>query len=347
MIVYMFTLLLGFALSLYATPVMREAALRFGIVDRPDGVLKNHAEPVAYLGGLAVYLSFLITLALVFEFNPQFIAILLAGTIIIIIGLVDDFGFLTPGIKLFGQLIAVWVLIKGGVHIKWVFLPTVYGEPVVAYILSAFWLVGIINAFNIIDIMDGLASTVGAVASLMFFGVAYMNGYGVIAAMTIALAGALIGFLRYNRSPARIYLGDTGSMFIGMMLGSLAMIGGYTKHNMVALLAPVLILGVPIFDTFLVMAIRWKKGQPVMWGSPDHYALRLRKMGWSINAIVAVSGAATLALGMIAFLLMHLSDINGVILCGAVALVGLGVAIWVGRVEMPDKRPAPSEERPQ
>jgi len=345
--IYLFALLLSFSLALYTTPVMREAALRFGIVDRPDGVLKDHAAPVAYLGGLAVYLSFLITLALVFEFNLQVIAILLAGTIIIILGLVDDFGFLTPGIKLFGQLIAVWVLIKGGLHIHWVFLPTTYGVPVIAYILSAFWLVGVTNAFNIIDIMDGLASTVGAVACLMFFGVAYLNGYHVIAAMTIALAGSLMGFLRYNRNPAQIFLGDTGAMFIGMMLGSLAMIGGYTRQNHVGILAPVLILGVPIFDTFLVMALRWMKGQPAMWGSPDHYALRLRKMGLSVNAIVAISGAVTLALGLLSFFLMRLSDVGGMILCGAVGLVGLGVAIWVGRVKMPDKSRVAEVERPR
>lgn len=346
MAIYLFTFILSFSLSLYATPIMREAALRFGIVDKPDGVLKNQSAPVAYLGGLAVYLSFLISLALVFDFTPQVLALLLAGTIVIILGLIDDFGFLTPGIKLFGQLLAVWVLFKGGIYIQIEFLPLTFGVPVAGYLLSMLWLVGLANAFNIIDIMDGLASTVGAVASLVFFGVAYMNGNSTIAALTIALAGALIGFLRYNREPARIYLGDTGSMFIGLMLGSLAMIGSYTEQNRAGLLAPVLILGVPIFDTFLVMVLRWSKGHPVMWGSPDHYALRLKKMGWSVNSIVALSGAVSLLLGLTAYLVMQMKDEwQALLICAVVGLIGLIVAWWLSRVEMPtiNNRPRKDE----
>lgn len=336
MLIYLFTFILSFALSLYATPIMREAALRFGIVDKPDGVLKNQSAPVAYLGGLAVYLSFLISLALVFDFTPHVLALLLAGTIVIILGLIDDFGFLTPGIKLFGQLLAVWVLFKGDIYIQIEFLPLTFGIPLASYLLSMLWLVGVANAFNIIDIMDGLASTVGAVASLVFFGVAYMNGNTTIAALTIALAGALIGFLRYNREPAKIYLGDTGSLFIGLMLGSLAMIGSYTEQNKAGLLAPVLILGVPIFDTFLVMVLRWRKGHPVMWGSPDHYALRLKKMGWSVNNIVALSGGVSLVLGLVAYWVMQITiEWHALLICGLVGLIGLIVACWLSRVEMP------------
>lgn len=345
---HIFTFLLSFSLAIYVTPIMREAALRFGIVDKPDGELKKHEKPVPYLGGLAVYLSFLISLALVFDFNPQVLALLLAGTIVIILGLIDDFGFLTPGIKLAGQLIAVWVLIKGGIYIKLEFLPTTFGVPIAAYLLSVLWLVGLTNAFNIIDVMDGLAASVGAAASLVLFGVALMNDRPTIVALTIALAGALGGFLRYNRAPAQIYLGDTGSMFIGLMLGSLAMIGSYTEHNTVALLAPVMILGVPIFDTFLVMVIRKLKGRPIMWGSPDHYALRLRKKGWAVNTIVGVSTLATLILGGTAYFLMQLKNTNlAFVVVSVVAVIGLVIAFLMGRIDMPEPDKKEPEEDPE
>jgi len=336
MVLYALTLILSFLLALYITPIMREAALRFDIVDRPDGNLKTHGEPVPYLGGLAVYLSFLVAVALVYDFDQVVLGLLLGGTLVVIIGLIDDFGFLSPQVKLVGQLVAVAVLIKSGIYIKLEFLPKVNGVPVVAYILSVLWLVGLTNAFNIIDVVDGLASTVAAAAAAVLFGVAVWNDRPTIAVLTLALAGALIGFLRYNRHPARIYLGDTGSLFIGFMLGALAMIGSYTPNNDMAWAAPIVILGVPIFDTFLVMFLRWRKGRPVMFGSPDHYPLRLRKMGWSVSGVVALSAVVTLLLGGAAFWMMSMHlELHAFILCCVLGLAGIGAAIWVGRVDMP------------
>jgi len=344
MILYSLTFALSLLLAIYLTPIMRKAAIRFGIVDRPDGRLKTHEEPVPYLGGLAVYLSFLVALALVYDFDRQVLGLLLGGTIVVLLGLIDDFGFLSPRVKLAGQLVAVGVLIKSGIYVQLEFLPEIRGVPVMAYLLSVLWLVGLTNAFNIIDVMDGLASVTASIASFMLFGVALLNGRPTIAVLTLALAGSLIGFLRYNKPPARIYLGDTGSLFIGLMLGALAMIGSYTSKNDMAYLAPVLILGIPIFDTFLVMFIRWRKGLPVMFGSPDHYALRLRKMGFSVRGVLVISAVAGLLLGGAAFWLMAMrSETHAFMLCCAAAAVGLGVAVWVGRVPMPQ----PSDEQRQ
>jgi len=335
MILYGLTFVLSFLLAFYLTPIMREAALRFGIVDKPDGKLKKQREPVPYLGGLAIYLGFLGAIAFVYDFDRQVLGLLLSGTIMVLLGLIDDFGFLSPRIKLAGQLIAVWVLIKSGIYIKLIFLPKYHDVPVFAYALTALWLVGMTNAFNIIDVMDGLAATVASMAALVLFGVALWNHHLTIAVLTLALAGSLLGFLRYNRPPARIYMGDTGSLFIGLMLGSLAMIGSYTKYNGLAYLAPILILGVPIFDTFLVMFIRFWRGKPIMYGSPDHFALRLKMKGWSVPAIVITSGATTLILGAAAFWMMLMkSEIDAMILSGLFGLVGLAVAIWVGRVKV-------------
>jgi len=156
-LLYFFSFTLAFLLSLYLTPLVKKAALQFGIIDKPDGKLKQHRYPVAYLGGLAVYLSFLISLALTFSFDREVLGILLAGTIIVVLGLIDDFGVLSPSIKLFGQIIAILVLIRSGIYIKLEFLPWYFSFP-----LSFLWLIGITNAFNIIDVMDGLSSGVGS-----------------------------------------------------------------------------------------------------------------------------------------------------------------------------------------
>lgn len=289
---YFLAFTLAFLLSLYVTPLVKKAALQFGIIDKPDGKLKQQKVPVAYLGGLAVYISFLISLALTFSFDQEVLGLLLAGTIVVVLGLIDDFGVLSPWVKLFGQSIAILVLIRSGIYIKLAFLPWYVSFP-----LSFLWLIGITNAFNLIDVMDGLSSGVAFVCSLILFVVGIWNGRIIIAIMAISLGGSLLGFLRYNFEPAKIYLGDTGSMFIGMMMGALAMIGDYTSKNIVACVVPVIILGVPIFDTMFVMYIRRCRGLHIIAGSPDHFALRLRKWKLSTKQTVIVSYVITALLG--------------------------------------------------
>ena len=300
--IYFLTFSLAFLLSTYVTPLVRKAALQYGIIDKPDGKLKQHKAPVAYLGGLAVYISFLISLALIFSFDKEVLGLLLAGTIIVVLGLIDDFGVLSPWVKLFGQSIAIFVLIRSGIYIRLGFLPWY-----LSFTLSFLWLIGITNAFNLIDVMDGLSSGVALVCSLIIFVVGVWNNNVIIAIMAISLGGSLLGFLRYNFEPAKIYLGDTGSMFIGMMMGALAMIGNYTSNNLVACLAPVVILGVPIFDTLFVMYIRWRRGLHVIAGSPDHFALRLRKWRLSTKQTVIVSYAITAILGGAALLMVQVA----------------------------------------
>src|SRR5213594_1141901 len=234
------TLTFGLALllSLYSVPMARRAALQFNVVDRPDGRLKHQAEPVPYFGGLAVYVAFLISLALTFEFRQDVLGLILGGTLMVMLGLIDDFGVLKPWPKLIGQLIAVFVLIRSGIRIEIAALP-----DWLDLLLTVLWMVGIINAINIIDVMDGLAGGVGLIACGWLFVVAAVNHDALVAVMTSALGGSLLGFLRYNFYPAKIYLGDAGSLFLGLMLAALAMIGKYTAVHPVAVLAPVFILG--------------------------------------------------------------------------------------------------------
>jgi UDP-GlcNAc:undecaprenyl-phosphate GlcNAc-1-phosphate transferase len=327
--IYPTAFVMAVVLSLWLTPRMRQAALRFGIVDRPDGRLKQHREPVPYLGGLAIYLAFLLALSVTLRFGDEILGLLLAGSIVVLLGLVDDLGQLGPWTKLGGQLVAVLVLIKSGIYIKLAFLP-----PYVAIPLTVLWLLAITNAFNLIDIMDGLSVGTALVAAVALFVVAEWNGRTMAATVLAALAGSCLGFLRYNFEPARIYMGDAGSMFIGLMLGSLAMINAYTEVNRIAALAPALILGVPLFDMLFVMYIRWRRGLPVMLGSPDHVALRLRRWRLSIRQTVLLSYAVTFALGAVAVSITLLPAREALILIGIVAVVALVAALCLNRIDM-------------
>jgi len=328
--IYLFAFMLSLGLSLYVTPIVRKGALLYDIVDRPDGKLKNHKDPVAYLGGVAVYLAVLLTLALTFDLSREILGILLSGTIIVILGIIDDFKVLPPKIKFIGQAIAAFVLIKSGIYIKLVFLPLWLN-----LILSFLWLMVITNAFNIIDVMDGLAAGIGCLVAIILFIVAIMNQHVLIAILTIALAGSLLGFLRYNFEPAKIYLGDTGSLFIGLLLGALSMIGSYTQNNIVACLSPVIILGIPIFDTVFVVYIRWRRGIPIIYGSPDHFALRLRKWRFSTIQTVIMSYAASLILGLLAIVMLLVpSNLAALGIILVPLLGGVSLAVFLKRINM-------------
>ncbi len=292
MSLFLLTLLLGALFSIYGVPIARAAALKYGIVDAPDGRLKHQKEPVPYFGGLAIYLAFLMSLAFTFEFRQDVLGIVLAGTIVVMLGLIDDFGVLTPATKLIGQLLAVFVLIKSGIRIEIAAWP-----EWLKIVLTVFWMVGLINAFNLLDIMDGLSAGIGAVSASLLLAVAWLQGDQTIVFMLAALIGSLAGFLKYNWQPARIYMGDTGAMFIGLILGALAMIEKYPSNHAFSLLTPVFILGVPIFDTLFVMYIRFRRGLPIFWGSPDHIAIRLRHWGMTVPQIVATSYVATALVG--------------------------------------------------
>ncbi|HEV8540213.1 MAG TPA: MraY family glycosyltransferase [Nitrospiraceae bacterium] len=329
MFLYVLTFTLALLLALYGVPLARRAALQFNVVDHPDGRLKHQSAPVPYFGGLAVYLAFLVGLALTFEFRQDVLGLVLAGTLMVMVGLIDDFGVLTPGPKLIGQLIAVFVLIRSGIRIEIAAFP-----EWLDLLITVFWMIGIINAFNIIDVMDGLAGGIGVIACGWLFVVAVMNQDTMVAVMLAALAGSLVGFLRYNFHPASIYLGDTGSLFVGLMLGALAMIGKYTVVNPISVLAPVLILGVPVFDTLFVMSIRWIRGVPVFWGSPDHFALRLRQWNLTVPQIVVVSYVVAFFVGAVGVLSIFVSLSTAAGLIGTVLALGIVVAFWLKRIDM-------------
>lgn len=264
---------LAAVLSLYLTPILRTAAIRLGILDRPDGKLKNQAEPVPYLGGVAVHLAYLLALGLFLEFDRQVLGVLLAGTLALLVGLVDDFGVLTPLPKLLGLGVAVFALLRAGVIVELVNLPFI-----LHWLLATFWLLLVANAFNLVDIQDGLASGLGVIAAVGIAVVGFYFGQGVLAVMAAALAGALLGFLPSNFPKARMYLGDAGSLAIGMTLGALALAIRWTELSPAGFFAPLALLAVPISEVVYLVLLRARQGIPFWRGSPDHVALRWRAL---------------------------------------------------------------------
>ncbi|MBP7654655.1 undecaprenyl/decaprenyl-phosphate alpha-N-acetylglucosaminyl 1-phosphate transferase [Candidatus Dependentiae bacterium] len=287
---------LAFILTVLSVPVFRNYALKRGIVDNPDNNLKRQKSPVPYLGGLSIFVPVFICSILVllksilnidselnFSFNQLviIIQILLCATIMMILGLIDDIKNLSPYPKLIVQFLVAIVITRFGIIIQIKFFP--YW---VNYFLTVMWIVSMTNASNLIDIMDGLCSGVISIACLTFIICGVITGNSVVLMFGSILGGATLGFLIYNYAPAKIYLGDAGSLMIGFIMSALAVSMSYTGNNILALLSPVIILGIPLYDTFLIVYFRIKAGKSPIRGSNDHFALRLNSLGFSVKESV-------------------------------------------------------------
>lgn len=335
MLIYMLAFVFSLVFGIYWTPVMAKAALQLGIVDRPNGELKSHARPIPYLGGIAVFISFLLTVGVLSDFEQQILGLLLSGTIILVVGLVDDFGVLSVSQKLLGQTLAALVLVKSGIYIRLEFIPWYLAIP-----LTVLWVLAVTNAFNIIDVMDGLAAGVAVVSGIVLAAANIMAGRDSFAFLCIVLAGATLGFLRYNFHPAKIYLGDAGSLFLGFMLAALSMNAGYTRVNLLAVIAPVLILGIPLFDLAFVVYVRWRKQLPVTQGSPDHFALRLQRCRLSVKETAIMTYLVTALLGAAALVMSQVTlEWAMVTVCG-MSLLGIITAYLLLKVDV-DTRTVP------
>lgn len=286
--------LVAFAVSVAIIPGIIRMATRIGWLDRPGGV-KAHKAPTPYGGGLGIAAGtaagFLLAWGLGTPPVPATIVVVGAATLIFAGGIYDDFRPLGAWAKFAIQGAAAATLIAWDVRLHIALLP-----DVVNISLTVLWILGVTNAVNMIDIMDGLAASVTGIAAVTFGLIGLLFGESELAVPAFALAGALCGFLRYNFQPARIFMGDAGAQFIGFLLAALSIQGSYTTFNEVALLSPILILGVPIFDTVLITVLRIRKGRSPFLASNDHLAIRLRRMGFGVRDTVRVCVFSTVVL---------------------------------------------------
>ena len=290
----------GLAAVLIATPALKRLAWATGYLDHPEA-RKLHIAATPLLGGVAVALGTALGANLGFWSLdlglPKPALWWMAGALVAVgLGLIDDRFGMAPGPKLFIQAFAAWLFLQGGIY------PQRWIGPIFGQLISIVWMVGLMNAINFLDNMDGIVGGVSAICALAFAALLITWGQPHAALFALGLAGATLGFLRYNFPPARIFLGDAGSLFLGYALGALGLIAARTGPGLSGVLASLLVLGYPLFDTCFVVFIRLYEGRKIYVGGRDHTTHRLARLvrgprrtaAWvyATTAILAMSGVA-------------------------------------------------------
>ena len=309
---HLFCFIFPLLLSIYIIPILIKTAFRFNVLDTPDNNIKKHEKPTPYLGGFALYIPFITTLAIAYPFENQILWLLLGVTLLLFVGFVDDLKVLGPSQKLFGQIIAVICFLKGGYSLKANFFSDFLNIG-----FSAFWMLSIINAFNLIDVMDGLATTVSIMAGVSFLIIAFLFKQYALTILLLAFLAPLIVFFFYNKPPAKIYLGDAGALFVGGFFAAIPQLFKWSGQHYLAYYAPVIILAIPLLELFFLVVIRTFKGIPFYRGSPHHFAIYLKRKGWSVKQILIFVCLMSIVLFSVATLfLFNYISFTGVIISG-------------------------------
>ncbi|MEC1523416.1 MraY family glycosyltransferase [Neobacillus niacini] len=298
---FFFTLIVCFVISILITPLIKKLALFIGATDKPNQ-RKVHQSTMPRLGGLAIFISFIVGIMIFKPINPASISILIGSTIIVITGILDDLLELSAKYKLIGQLAAAFtVVFLGDLQVFFVNLPF-GGQLELGYLSIPFtilWIVGITNAINLIDGLDGLAAGVSCIALVTISWMALIQGnLYVVAVGTIVLMGTL-GFLFYNFHPASIFMGDTGALFLGFIISVLSLLG-YKNVTFISFIIPVIILGVPISDTFFAIMRRIINKQPLSAPDKSHLHHCLLRLGYSHRQTVLLIYAMAAFFGLVA-----------------------------------------------
>jgi len=334
---YILIFFASLGIAFIGTPLVRRMAVTLGVVDLPGG-RKIHTSPIPLLGGAAVYVAFLTgwllfgreeTAAGLFS---QVAGIVGGATIVALVGLWDDSRGkrLGPLVKFGGQLLAASALILGGIHIE------VLRYPALNILGTLIWVVGITNAINFLDNMDGLSTGVSAVAAAFFFLLATTNGQYLVASLSAAILGATLGFLPYNfaftqpRRPATIFIGDTGALFLGFLLAAIGIKLRFENTDIVTWMIPVLVMGLPIFDMTLVVLSRIRRRIPPYRAGRDHFSHRLVRLGLTRREAVLTLYLVAIAFGMFSLFLLKASIVEGYF-TGVV--IAIGALLMLVRLE--------------
>ncbi|OGS27608.1 MAG: hypothetical protein A2297_04225 [Elusimicrobia bacterium RIFOXYB2_FULL_48_7] len=337
--VYLIAFLFALGLSLILTPLSRKLAILLSIYDHPISEVKTHKKSTPYLGGIAIAVSFwggLMLIRLLTNLPTGTLrslrGIFIGSFIVFLLGLFDDVK--RKGLKFQSKFIIQAIpgilLIVYGMRMKFI-------QPEwFAILVTTVWIIGVTNAMNIIDIMDGLSSGIAVIAAVGFFFIGLPSEEEIyVNFASIALAGACLGFLPYNLSKSyKIFMGDTGSLFIGFILAAISLGTRYTDINTLGLFAPILILAIPIYDTFLVMYFRWKKGINPFMGSKDHFALRLEKKGLQRKTILIYTYSAGVILSCISFIVTIVNIYSAAIIYLFTIFIALFIAKLLSKIHV-------------
>lgn len=323
---YFVAFTIALAVAYIATPQVINLATKAGALDAPDA-RKVHTKPIPRMGGLAIYAGFVLAVLASMHVNREIMGLLAGGTFILILGIIDDIMQLSAKVKLLGQIAAAAVLVLFDIRIEWLTNP--FGEMIyVEYLaipLTILWVVGLTNTVNLIDGLDGLAAGVSTIASITILLVALQQNFWSVAILSAALAGSALGFLQHNFNPAKIFMGDTGSMFLGYMLAAVSVTGAVKSAATIALIVPIVALGLPIMDTAFAIIRRYMSGKPIFKPDKGHLHHRLLEMGLTQKQAVLLMYVISGCLGMSA---IALTEVNRAL--GALIVIGLVVVAFLG-----------------
>jgi len=313
--------------TLVSLPWARRAAFALGFVDVP-AQRKVHRTPMPLLGGAAIFLGAIVAVLIIYRGDPEptVIGVLLATTVVALTGLIDDYRPLPAWAKLGGQFLGFLILVAFGIRVR---LPL--PEPV-DYVITLIWLLGITNAVNFLDNMDGLSAGISAVTTSFILLLALTNNQFLVAALAAALLGACLGFLRHNFPPARIFMGDVGSLFLGFLLAVMGIQLRFPQNShFVTWMVPVLLFGLPIFDMTLVVISRLRRGLSPTTAGKDHTSHRLVRFGFSPREAVLILYLFSGILGMMALYITQANILEGYAAGGACAFLALAAIGWLER----------------
>ena len=319
-------------LSFLLTPPVKKLAYRIGAIDVPKDGRRMHKRPTPRLGGLAIFGGFLVAAIVTGHITPQRLWILAGAAVIVVLGIFDDRNALSAKFKFVVQIVAAAIpVIFGNLRIAMFTNPFLFSDSLywnlgaLSIPITILWIVAITNAVNLIDGLDGLAVGVSSIASMTMLAVALFIGETEIAVILAALAGACVGFMPYNLNPASIFMGDTGSTFLGYMLATLSIQGLFKVYALISFAVPFLILGLPIFDTAFAIVRRVLSGRSPLAPDRGHVHHRLIDMGFNQKQAVAILYVISVVLGLIAVVLTTSGELRAMVLVAAV-IIGLIVS---------------------
>ncbi|WP_047374478.1 glycosyltransferase family 4 protein [Exiguobacterium sp. ZOR0005] len=331
-------MLVSFVMAILITPLVRRFAYLIGAVDHPNA-RKVHMRPMPRIGGLAIFISFLIGYALLLPASRYNDAILIGAVVIILTGLIDDRFQLSARVKLMGQMIATVVVLHSGMRIEMINLPFdqqlylgSWSIPV-----TVLWLIGITNAINLIDGLDGLAAGVSSIALGTIALLAIIQGNVYLTMMALLLLASTLGFLVHNFYPAKIFMGDTGALFLGYMLAVFSLIG-FKNVTLFSLVVPVLLLGLPISDTIFAIVRRLVQGRPPMSPDKSHMHHQLIDMGFTTRQAVLLMYGMTFFFG-IASILFAKTTMLGAVITFVIVLIVIELIVESTELIHPNYKP--------
>ena len=326
MLQYVVPFIIALVVSYLLTPGVKKVAIKVGAVDRPNA-RKVHTHVIPRLGGLAIYIGFMAAVLFCVPLHHELIGMLLGCTAIVAIGIWDDICNIPARVKLVGQIAAACIPVAFGIQIEWLTNP--FGDilvlpEVIAVPLTIFWIIGFTNTVNLIDGLDGLAAGVAFIASISMFLLAVNLNQFLPALIIVSMAGAALGFLQYNFNPAKIFMGDTGSMLLGYTLAVSAVLGLVKTAATVALVVPIIALGLPILDTTFAIIRRRMSGVPIFQPDKGHLHHRLLALGMTQKQAVLIMYFVSMILGIVALFVANVSYQTGIV----TVLVVLAVIIY-------------------